>query len=120
MCCQTQCVFLQEVNELVQLFINIGESLPQQRWQRGDKADREQARPEAVPDMQKAGLERRDSVSEPSGVELLSLLDSCRLSLDGICITVSTPLCTALRFSTGRIDMLIMNSGSQPATSGQN
>lgn len=88
------------MNELVQLFINIGESIPQPHWQ------------------QAKGLERRDS--EPGGLEPLSLLDSCHLSIDEICITVSTPLCTALRFSTSRIDMLIMNSsGSQPLTTGQ-
>ena len=52
---------LQEVNELVQLFINIGESLPQQR--------------------QRLESMRREAMTE-SGVELLSFLDSCQLSLD--------------------------------------
>lgn len=108
---------LQEVNELVQLFINIGESLPQQR--------------------QRLESMRREAITE-SGVELLSFLDSCQLSLDvsgeerrhhtpftelpplqGICITVSTPLCTAVRFSTGRIDMRIMNSGNELTVPGQ-
>lgn len=49
------------MNELVQLFINIGESLPQQR--------------------QRLESMRREAMSE-SGVELLSFLDSCQLSLD--------------------------------------
>ena len=59
----------QEVNELVQLFINIGESIPQQRAQ--EHAE---------------GVRRTESTTAESGpesgVKLLSLLDSCRLSLD--------------------------------------
>ena len=99
------------MNELVQLFINIGESLPQQRRQPlGNSRQREDL------DTQQPHLERQDS---GTGVELLSLLDSCHLAIDEICITVSTPLCTALRFSTSRIDMLIMNSGGQPPIPGQ-
>lgn len=98
-------ITLQEVNELVQLFISMGDSLPQQRWQPSSSPDNRTDAP-------RPGLERRDSSSEPS--ELLSLLDSCQLSIDEICITVSTPLCTALRFSTSRIDMHVMNSGRQP------
>ena len=88
------------MNELVQLFINIGESLPQQHR----PADH-------------AKLERRESDS--GGVKLLSLLDSCHLSVDEICITVSTPLSTALRFSTSRIDMGIMNSSGVTPSSRQ-
>lgn len=107
-CTPPLCVLatVQEVNELVQLFINIRDSLPQQRWQQSSNS-----RHKVDPDTQKP-------VMDPSGVEILSLLDSCRLSVDEICITVSTPLCTALRFSTSRIDMLIMNSGGQ-AIAGQ-
>ena len=41
------------------------------------------------------------------GLDLLSLLESCRLSLAGIVITVSTPLATAIRFSTGKIEMTV-------------
>lgn len=47
------------------------------------------------------------------GVSLISLLDSCRLSLAGIVVTVSTPLATAIRFSTGKIEMTITNTSSQ-------
>ena len=106
---------MQEVNELVQLFINIGESLPQQHWQqggrqRGDHPGHREDHPV---------LERRDSDYGGPGVELLSLLDSCDLSIDEICVTVSTPLCTALRFSTSRIDMHITNSGSGPPIAGE-
>lgn len=97
------------MNELVQLFINIGDILPQQHRQQMDSS-----KPAAH-----AELERKGSGS--GGVELLSLLDSCHLSVDEICITVSTPLSTALRFSTSRIDMVIMNSGGGgvPTTAGQ-
>ena len=59
----------QEVNELVQLFINIGESIPQQRSQ--EHAER----------VRSMGSMTTESETE-SGVELLSFLDSCRLSLD--------------------------------------
>jgi hypothetical protein len=86
--------FIKEVNELAQLFISIGESLPQQMAGRS------------------AGLQRRDS-DPGADLDLLSLLDSCRVSIDEISVTVSTPLCTALRFQTSRIDMLITNSESQ-------
>lgn len=103
-------ITLQEMNELVQLFISMGDSLPQQRWQPPSSS-------EDRTDGHRPGLERRDSTTEPS--ELLSLLDSCQLSIDEICITVSTPLCTALRFSTSRIDMHVMNSGHQPPFPGQ-
>lgn len=47
------------------------------------------------------------------GVNLVSLLESCRLSLAGIAITVSTPLSTAIRFSTGKIEMNVANTSSQ-------
>jgi hypothetical protein len=93
--------FIKEVNELAQLFISIGESLPQQRRQQAAGG---------LGAGHPAQLERRDS--EAAGPELLSLLDSCRLVIDEISVTVSTPLSTALRFQTSRIDMLIMNSGS--------
>ena len=90
---------MQEVNELAQLFISIGESLPQQMAGRS------------------AGLQRRDS-DPGADLDLLSLLDSCRVSIDEISVTVSTPLCTALRFQTSRIDMLITNSESQAPLAG--
>lgn len=48
-----------------------------------------------------------------AGVSLISLLNSCRLSLAGIVVTVSTPLATAIRFSTGKIEMTITNTSSQ-------
>ena len=99
---------MQEMNELVQLFVNIGESLPQQHRQPSGSS-----RPGGI---QQPHLERENS---GTGAEILSLLDSCHLAIDEICITVSTPLCTALRFSTSRIDMLIMNSGGQPSIPGQ-
>ena len=47
------------------------------------------------------------------GVTLVSLLDTCRLSLAGIVITISTPLATAIRFSTGKIEMTVANTSSQ-------
>lgn len=47
-------------------------------------------------------------------MELLSFLDSCQFSLSGIAITVSTPLGTAIRFSTGKIEMHLTNT-SHPA-----
>lgn len=92
-------MYVQEVNELAQLFISIGESLPQQMAGRS------------------GGLQRRES--DTGDMDLLSLLDSCRVSIDEISVTVSTPLCTALRFQTSRIDMLITNSGSQTALAGK-
>jgi hypothetical protein len=91
--------FIKEVNELAQLFISIGESLPQQMAGRS------------------AGLQRRDS-DPGADLDLLSLLDSCRVSIDEISVTVSTPLCTALRFQTSRIDMFITNSESQAPLAG--
>ena len=83
---------------MAQLFISIGESLPQQRWQ-------------PVAEVQKRGRDKEE-------MDLFSLLDSCHLSIDEICVTVSTPLCTALRFHTSRIDMLITNSGRQAVLAG--
>ena len=91
----------------MQLFVNIGESLPQQHRQPSVSS-----RPGGI---QQPHLERENS---GTGAEILSLLDSCHLAIDEICITVSTPLCTALRFSTSRIDMLIMNSGGQSSIPG--
>ena len=49
-----------------------------------------------------------------NGVELLSFLDSCKFSLSGIVLTVSTPLGTAIRFSTGKIDMTMTNTSTHP------
>ena len=80
----------QELNDLVQLSINIGESLPHK---------------ERLPTI------RQETIQE-SGTELISFLESCKLSLAEICITVSTPLSTALRFSTGKIDMLVTNTST--------
>ena len=49
----------------------------------------------------------------------MATIHSVLCPVQGICITVSTPLSTAVRFSTGRIDMLIMKSSSELNTSGQ-
>lgn len=89
---------------MAQLFISIGENIPQQHWQ------------SVPPDNGGVKLEHRDN---DTGNNLLSLLDSCRLSIDEICVTVSTPLCTALRFQTSRIDMLIKNARSPNLSKGK-
>lgn len=81
----------QELNDLVQLFINIGDFIPHK---------------------DRLTNIRQETIQE-SGTELISFLESCKLSLSGFCITVSTPLSTALRFSTGKIDMLVNNTSSQ-------
>lgn len=47
------------------------------------------------------------------GITMISLLESCRFSLAGITVTVSTPLATAIRFSTGKIEMTVTNTSSQ-------
>lgn len=76
----------------MQLFISIGESIPHR---------------------DRLTTLQRENVAESSS-ELLTFVESCKLSLLGICITVSTPLSTALRFSTGKIDMLMTaNATSQ-------
>ena len=73
----------QEVNDLVQLFISIGENLPQH-------PRRQQAANSSSPDKQQLpNLERQDSASGSNGVEFLSLLDSCRLSIDEIIMNSS-------------------------------
>jgi len=46
------------------------------------------------------------------GLEVLSFLDSCHLSLAGISLTISTPLSTAVRFFTGKIDMQVANASA--------
>lgn len=74
---------MQELNDLVQMLTSIGESLP----------SRERL----------AALGQRNE----EGLDVVSLLESCRLSLAGIVITVSTPLATAIRFSTGKIEMTV-------------
>ena len=76
------CHFLQELNDLVQMLTSIGESLPSR-----DRL---------------AAIQRTEE-----GLDILGLLESCRLSLAGIIITVSTPLATAIRFSTGKIEMTV-------------
>lgn len=48
-----------------------------------------------------------------AGINFISLLESCRFSLAGIVITVSTPLSTAFRFSTSKIEMTVANTSSQ-------
>lgn len=82
-------IIMQELNDLVQMLTSIGESLPSR--------------------------ERLHAISKRTegGVSLVSLLESCRLSLAGIVITVSTPLATAIRFSTGKIEMTVANTSSQ-------
>lgn len=80
----------QELNDLLQMLTSIGESLP---------ATRER--------FHAIGRRTQD------GVSFISLLDTCRLSLAGIVVTVSTPLATAIRFSTGKIETTIANTGSQ-------
>ena len=79
---------MQELNDLLQTLLGIGESIPHRERLKSIK-------PEAV-----AG----------NGMELLSFLDSFRFSLSGIAITVSTPLGTAIRFSTGKIEMHLTNT----------
>lgn len=74
---------MQELNDLVQMLTSIGESFPS----RGRLATM-----------------RRGS---EEGLDVVSLLESCRLSLAGIVVTVSTPLATAIRFSTGKIEMTV-------------
>lgn len=81
--------FLQELNDLLQMLTGIGESLPSR---------------ERLPDL-------RQETEE--GLTFLSLLESCRLSLVSIVVTVSTPLATAIRFSTGKIEMTVNNTSSQ-------
>jgi hypothetical protein len=77
------------LNDLVQMLTSIGSSLP------------------AKERIQAIGQSTQD------GVSFVSLLHSCRLSLAGIVVTVSTPLATAIRFSTGKIEMTITNTSSQ-------
>ena len=78
----------QELNDLLQTLLGIGESIPHRDRLKNIK-------PEAV-----AG----------NGMELVSFLDSFQFSLSGIAITVSTPLGTAIRFSTGKIEMHLTNT----------
>ncbi|XP_019853101.1 PREDICTED: uncharacterized protein KIAA1109-like isoform X3 [Amphimedon queenslandica] len=89
-----QSAFIKETNELFNMFMNIGESLPQDRLN-------------AI------------NLTQPAdtGFELISLLNSVKLSMQGVKITVSTPLLTAVRFSTGnKIEMLITNVSHQHNT----
>ena len=79
------------MNDLLQLFTTIGEAIPQrQRLQKPP--------PPAAADP--ALLSQPDTYDQ-----VVSLLDSCKFSLAGVIITISTPLATAIRFSTGKIDM---------------
>ena len=79
---------LQELNDLLQTLLGIGESIPHRERLKHIK-------PEAVAN---------------DGLQLLSFLDSCQFSLSGIAITVSTPLGTAIRFSTGKIEVHLTNT----------
>ena len=81
-------LFLQELNDLLQTLLGIGESIPH-------KERLQHIKPETM---------------ATSGIELLSFLNSCMFSLSGIAITVSTPLGTAIRFSTGKIEMHLTNT----------
>lgn len=96
--------FLKELNGLLQLLTTIGESIPHRDRLRSLR--------------QKPGGVSRESISNTGGVEdgglnFISLLESCQLSLAGIVVTVSTPLDTAIRFSTGKIEMTLTNTSSQ-------
>jgi len=84
-----QNLVIQELNDLLQMLTSIDESFPHG--------------------------ERRSSTGQRSegGLNMVSLLESCRLSLAGITVTVSTPLATAIRFSTGKIEMTIVNASAQ-------
>ena len=92
---------LQELNELMQMLSSVGEALPHR-----DKL---------------ASLSKRRSMisiqpsgsSAVGGVSFMSLFQTCHLSLAGVAVTVSTPLATAIRFSTGKIDMTLANTSSQ-------
>ena len=79
------------MNDLIQLFGSLNDSVPSQSRQK-PPSDTE------------------------DGLVLLSFLDSCRLSLSGISVTVSTPLSTAIRFSTGKIDMHLANASANNST----
>ncbi len=76
---------------------------------------------EALPNRDRiATLSKRKSmilpasgVAQDGGVSFISLLQSLSLSLAGIAVTVSTPLATAIRFSTGKIEMTLTNTSSQ-------
>ena len=68
---------------------------------------------ESLPHREKLAPMRQTSMKD-NGVELLSFLDSCKFSLSGIVLTVSTPLGTAIRFSTGKIDMTMTNTSTHP------
>ena len=82
------------MNDLLQTLLGIGESIPHRQRPKNIK-------PEAV-----AG----------NGMELLSFLDSFQFSLSGIAITVSTPLGTAIRFTTGKIEMRLTNTSHSVET----
>ncbi len=75
------------------MLTSIGESLPYKE------------RPAPAPVVEGGGGE---------GFNLVTLLSSCHVSLGGVVITVSTPLSTAIRFSTGKIEMTLSNTSTQP------
>ncbi len=69
---------------------------------------------EALPTRERIhAINHQQQSQTQDGVNLVSLLESCRLSLAGVVITVSTPLSTAIRFSTGKIEMNVANTSSQ-------
>ncbi len=84
----------------MQLFTKFGESIPHHQRERLERF---------------ASIRRQETPAQQSEVELLSFLESCKILLSGICITVSTPLSTSLRFSTGKIDMHVTNTGMHMA-----
>ena len=96
-------VFMKELNDLVQMLISIGESIP--------RRDRQPnlAQTSGISDGSTGGL----SAVQGKNLSLISLLESCQFSLAGIVVTVSTPLATAIRFSTGKIEMTLTNTSSQ-------
>lgn len=68
---------------------------------------------EYIPHRERLPSVRQGTVAE-EGISFISCLQSCRLSLAGIIITISTPLATAIRFTTSKIDFTVSNASSQP------
>jgi len=105
---QVLCV-LQELNELLQMLWSVGEALPHREKlaslsKRRSMMNVQPSGPGAVPSGPGA---------TGGGVSFMSLFQTCHLSLAGVAVTVSTPLATAIRFSTGKIEMTLANTSSQ-------
>ena len=84
------------MNDLVQLLTSIGESFPH----------RDRVTSGSISSIGQESM-------NVEGLNWITLLQSCRVSLAGIVITISTPLATAIRFSTGKIEMTLANTSSQ-------